>query len=53
MFNTVTRDAAESLAEEAGDALDTTEALDFIINCGCDGMGASLEFLLRFYCFII
>ena len=31
MFNTVTRDAAESLAEEAGDALDT-KALDFIIN---------------------
>ena len=32
MFNTVTRDAAECLAEEAGDALDTVEALEFIID---------------------
>jgi hypothetical protein len=32
MFNTVTRDAADSLAKKVGDALDTVEALDFIIH---------------------
>ena len=32
MFNTVTRDAIDSLAEKFGDALDTVEALDVIIH---------------------
>jgi hypothetical protein len=33
---TVTRDAADSLAKKAGDALDTVEALNVIIDRGGD-----------------
>ena len=46
MLNTLTMDVIDSLAEKIGDALDTVQALDFVIHCGGDGMGTSLEFFL-------
>ena len=53
MFHTVTRDIADSIAEEDCDTLDTTDAGDGIIDHPGDRMSAALEFLLGLDSFFI
>ena len=53
MLNTVTRNIADSIAQEEGDTVDAVEDGDTIIDEGSDRVGTALEFLLRFYSFFI